>query len=243
MKSGLVPEEILPRFSDLCGETIGMINPFFKEKDFIRIHGDCHRGNILDRLDEGLLIIDFDDMMTGPLGTGFMAAPSGTSVRVSGGDGPAPKRTSGGLLHLINFFFDWVLYNSLHALYTIFRICINKRQGLLLFFLLLFLLLLLLCFLGFLLFVLFGVSFFTHFFPPLAILTIIHQTEAVREVEISPLSACSGRYYPVSVRRPCLRHTNPSIFNPWQEKHYVPGGSSSGPTPHPSTSAPYLYPI
>ena len=66
MKSGLIPEEILPRFSDLCGETIGMINPFFKEKDFIRIHGDCHRGNILDRLDEGLLIIDFDDMMTGP---------------------------------------------------------------------------------------------------------------------------------------------------------------------------------
>jgi Ser/Thr protein kinase RdoA (MazF antagonist) len=32
----------------------------------IRIHGDCHRGNILDRLDEGLLLIDFDDMAMGP---------------------------------------------------------------------------------------------------------------------------------------------------------------------------------
>ncbi|MFA7231589.1 MAG: phosphotransferase, partial [Victivallaceae bacterium] len=30
------------------------------------IHGDCHCGNILDRPDEGLMIIDFDDMMTGP---------------------------------------------------------------------------------------------------------------------------------------------------------------------------------
>jgi Ser/Thr protein kinase RdoA (MazF antagonist) len=32
----------------------------------IRIHGDCHRGNILDRLEEGLLLIDFDDMAMGP---------------------------------------------------------------------------------------------------------------------------------------------------------------------------------
>lgn len=32
----------------------------------IPLHGDLHRGNILDRMDEGLLLIDFDDAMSGP---------------------------------------------------------------------------------------------------------------------------------------------------------------------------------
>jgi Ser/Thr protein kinase RdoA (MazF antagonist) len=40
--------------------------PLFEGRERIRIHGDCHRGNILDRLDEGLLLIDFDDMANGP---------------------------------------------------------------------------------------------------------------------------------------------------------------------------------
>jgi Ser/Thr protein kinase RdoA (MazF antagonist) len=31
-----------------------------------RIHGDCHRGNIIDRTGLGLALIDFDDMMQGP---------------------------------------------------------------------------------------------------------------------------------------------------------------------------------
>ncbi len=40
--------------------------PLFSGLERIRLHGDCHRGNILDRLDEGLLLIDFDDMAMGP---------------------------------------------------------------------------------------------------------------------------------------------------------------------------------
>lgn len=38
----------------------------FDDTDCFRIHGDCHRANILDRPDEGLMVIDFDDMMMGP---------------------------------------------------------------------------------------------------------------------------------------------------------------------------------
>ena len=48
-------EQALESFSDL-----------FDGVPFHRIHGDCHRGNILDRAGEGLLLIDFDDMMHGP---------------------------------------------------------------------------------------------------------------------------------------------------------------------------------
>lgn len=40
--------------------------PLFKEFNTISCHGDCHRGNILDRADEGLLLIDFDDMCAAP---------------------------------------------------------------------------------------------------------------------------------------------------------------------------------
>lgn len=34
--------------------------------DYIRLHGDCHQGNILHRPGEGLVVIDFDDMAMGP---------------------------------------------------------------------------------------------------------------------------------------------------------------------------------
>ena len=39
---------------------------FPDENTFIRIHGDFHRANVLDRGGEGLLAIDFDDMLNGP---------------------------------------------------------------------------------------------------------------------------------------------------------------------------------
>ncbi len=43
-----------------------LIRPLFRDTDELRIHGDFHSGNILDRLNEGLMIIDFDDMAMGP---------------------------------------------------------------------------------------------------------------------------------------------------------------------------------
>lgn len=35
-------------------------------ESFIRIHGDCHRGNLLEDREGSLILIDFDDMMSGP---------------------------------------------------------------------------------------------------------------------------------------------------------------------------------
>ena len=43
-----------------------MIDPVFHDARAHRIHGDCHRGNVIDRPGDGLALIDFDDMMTGP---------------------------------------------------------------------------------------------------------------------------------------------------------------------------------
>jgi len=63
---GLIPDGCLEDFIHVCEATREIIDPLFEGVETIRIHGDCHRGNILDRIEEGLLLIDFDDMMTGP---------------------------------------------------------------------------------------------------------------------------------------------------------------------------------
>lgn len=52
-------------FLELSQNVLETAAPRFAAFGRIRIHGDCHRGNILDRLNEGLLLIDFDDMMQG----------------------------------------------------------------------------------------------------------------------------------------------------------------------------------
>lgn len=63
---GVVHPEVAPQFFDLARQTIDRIAPRFAGCVTQRIHGDCHRGNILDRPGEGLIVIDFDDMMVGP---------------------------------------------------------------------------------------------------------------------------------------------------------------------------------
>jgi Ser/Thr protein kinase RdoA (MazF antagonist) len=64
-------EPVMPRRAAQALERIGQEITACCLEDFdrataIRIHGDCHRGNILERPGEGLMVIDFDDMMTGP---------------------------------------------------------------------------------------------------------------------------------------------------------------------------------
>jgi Ser/Thr protein kinase RdoA (MazF antagonist) len=53
-------------FFDLAREIQERTEPLFDAVPLQRLHGDCHRGNILERPREGLLLIDFDDMMIGP---------------------------------------------------------------------------------------------------------------------------------------------------------------------------------
>ena len=64
--AGVVPAKHAAEFFGLAREALAGIAPLFDGVALQRIHGDCHRGNILDRAGEGLLLIDFDDMMRGP---------------------------------------------------------------------------------------------------------------------------------------------------------------------------------
>ncbi len=66
LAEGLVHPDLSDEFESICASVLEPLGPVFASLGTQRIHGDCHRGNILDRPGEGLLLIDFDDMMTGP---------------------------------------------------------------------------------------------------------------------------------------------------------------------------------
>ena len=62
----IVHPELLDDFEAIVGAALEAILPRLEAMPLQRIHGDLHRGNILERPGEGLLLIDFDDCMTGP---------------------------------------------------------------------------------------------------------------------------------------------------------------------------------
>ena len=63
---GVVYPDVVDEFFAIARAVRDAITPLFDAVRLQRIHGDCHRGNILDRPGEGLLLIDFDDMLMGP---------------------------------------------------------------------------------------------------------------------------------------------------------------------------------
>lgn len=66
LEAKLVHPDLQAEFSAICGHALKALSGRFGTVPIQRIHGDCHRGNILDRGPEGLLLMDFDDMMSGP---------------------------------------------------------------------------------------------------------------------------------------------------------------------------------
>ncbi len=61
------PHEYLrDQYGEAVDDLIDLIAPLFDDAELIRIHGDCHPQNLLDRPGEPLYLIDFDDMAVGP---------------------------------------------------------------------------------------------------------------------------------------------------------------------------------
>lgn len=54
------------KFKDVTSRITEIAIREFDGVELQRIHGDCHRANILERPGEGLMVIDFDDMVMGP---------------------------------------------------------------------------------------------------------------------------------------------------------------------------------
>jgi len=66
LDNGFITPNRRDAFNDVTSRILDTITGLFDDIEFIRIHGDCHCGNLLNRPGEGLMIIDFDDMMMGP---------------------------------------------------------------------------------------------------------------------------------------------------------------------------------
>ncbi len=66
LASTCVPEDLKPVLQEAVLAIVDEISPVFKETEIIRIHGDCHFANVINRPGESLFLIDFDDMVMGP---------------------------------------------------------------------------------------------------------------------------------------------------------------------------------
>jgi len=66
VESGLIPGGLRDEYRIEVDAIRTLITPLFEGVTSIRIHGDCHHGNILHRPGEAFHLIDFDDMALGP---------------------------------------------------------------------------------------------------------------------------------------------------------------------------------
>jgi len=64
-ESGALPSDIRRDYSRLVEEICDLAGPIFESVSRQRVHGDCHLGNLLWRMDSPYLV-DFDDTVMGP---------------------------------------------------------------------------------------------------------------------------------------------------------------------------------
>jgi Ser/Thr protein kinase RdoA (MazF antagonist) len=66
LDSGTVPAQYRGEYAETVNELLELIAPLFEDAPTLRLHADCHSGNILFRPEEGYHLLDFDDMAVGP---------------------------------------------------------------------------------------------------------------------------------------------------------------------------------
>ena len=66
LRSEFTSPGVRREYEQVTGGIVELIEPLFEDVARVRIHGDCHRANILGRPGEPFFIIDFDDMAMGP---------------------------------------------------------------------------------------------------------------------------------------------------------------------------------
>jgi Ser/Thr protein kinase RdoA (MazF antagonist) len=60
-----IPPELTTRFADAATRIVDACAPAWRDLELIRLHGDCHLGNLLWGKD-GPFFLDFDDFLAGP---------------------------------------------------------------------------------------------------------------------------------------------------------------------------------
>lgn len=62
----MVAPEVIHRYENAAVEIFERLDDALQNFDFIRLHGDLHRGNILEDSSGEFVMVDFDDMINGP---------------------------------------------------------------------------------------------------------------------------------------------------------------------------------
>lgn len=62
----IVAPEVIHRYENAAVEIFERLDDALESFDFIRLHGDLHRGNILEDSVGDFVMVDFDDMINGP---------------------------------------------------------------------------------------------------------------------------------------------------------------------------------
>jgi Ser/Thr protein kinase RdoA (MazF antagonist) len=77
LQSWIAPE-VKARYTTAAENILNAIDDSFNPDEFIRIHGDCHKGNLLDN-GQQYFLVDFDDFVNGPVIQDFWMLLSGDS--------------------------------------------------------------------------------------------------------------------------------------------------------------------
>lgn len=65
IEKGFIPTELKPSYVSLTDEIFSRLDGLLEQASFIRLHGDCHMGNVMWR-DDIPHFVDFDDARMGP---------------------------------------------------------------------------------------------------------------------------------------------------------------------------------
>jgi len=66
LQSAVIPADLKEPLEQVVTAIIEEIKPSFQQVESIRIHGDCHFSNVINRPGQAFCLIDFDDMAMGP---------------------------------------------------------------------------------------------------------------------------------------------------------------------------------
>lgn len=65
LDGGFIPKHVEDAYVSTAEDIFDWLEPKLAALPILRLHGDCHRGNVLENRD-GYWLVDFDDMMMGP---------------------------------------------------------------------------------------------------------------------------------------------------------------------------------
>lgn len=117
--SPLIPQELEQRYLNAADEVLNFLDDRLDESKYIRIHGDCHKGNLLQtdpiKGPKEYFFVDFDDFCNGPVVQDFWMLFSGDNEELE------KESILSGYTELRNFDeSDFELMNGLRGLRMIY---------------------------------------------------------------------------------------------------------------------------